>query len=374
MMMHGRSPVATNVLGARRAVYEVPRLERPLLALDEQQALTGQDEEVLLRGLGVVRDLVRLGQKTRRLIPRSANGALSPSEPLALSPPTGETQITITPGGSSREWLVHRGRQRDDLACHGHAVQPRRRCVPGLLVRVYGQCHRSPFRRGARRRRLDEDSRLRHRHDGSDRAHDDAASGRGLHARPGGSRQLHLRRRRLTASLVHRHGGERCAARATGTLGTKTISVTAKDVVGQTLTLARTYKVVYAFQGFFDPVRNPPALNAQNAGSVIPMKFSLGGNQGLNIFATGSPQVAADQLHDEGAHGHGRVDGCATAWSQVRSVEQQLRVPLEHGREVEGNLPRLLPWAQGRHVTSRRLQVQLAAPGNGLDTERAWHG
>jgi hypothetical protein len=77
---------------------------------------------------------------------------------------------------------------------------------------------------------------------------------------------------------------------ATGTVGTKTISVTATDVVGRTFTLTRTYQVVYAFQGFFDPVMNPPALNVQNAGSVIPMKFSLGGNQGLNIFANGFPR------------------------------------------------------------------------------------
>jgi hypothetical protein len=77
---------------------------------------------------------------------------------------------------------------------------------------------------------------------------------------------------------------------ATGTLGTKTISVTATDFVGRTFTVTRTYKVVYAFQGFFDPVKNPPVVNAQRAGSVIPMKFSLGGNQGLNIFASGFPK------------------------------------------------------------------------------------
>jgi hypothetical protein len=35
-------------------VEEVPRPERPLLALDQQQALAGEDEEVLLGRLGVV--------------------------------------------------------------------------------------------------------------------------------------------------------------------------------------------------------------------------------------------------------------------------------------------------------------------------------
>jgi hypothetical protein len=77
---------------------------------------------------------------------------------------------------------------------------------------------------------------------------------------------------------------------ATGSLGTKAITVTATDVVGHKFILTRTYRVVYDFQGFFDPVKNPPVLNAQNAGSVVPMKFSLAGNQGLNIFASGFPK------------------------------------------------------------------------------------
>jgi len=33
-------------------------------------------------------------------------------------------------------------------------------------------------------------------------------------------------------------------------------------------------------------------LMSTKAGSAIPVKFSLGGNQGLNIFATGSPSSA----------------------------------------------------------------------------------
>src|SRR5437867_1729646 len=42
------------VLGAGRAMHEVPRFERPLLALDQQKALAGEDEEVLLVGLTVI--------------------------------------------------------------------------------------------------------------------------------------------------------------------------------------------------------------------------------------------------------------------------------------------------------------------------------
>ncbi len=53
----------------------------------------------------------------------------------------------------------------------------------------------------------------------------------------------------------------------------------------------------YTFTGFFQPVDNPPVVNVTKAGSAIPVKFSLGGNQGLDIFAPGSPysqQVTCD--------------------------------------------------------------------------------
>jgi pectin methylesterase-like acyl-CoA thioesterase len=45
----------------------------------------------------------------------------------------------------------------------------------------------------------------------------------------------------------------------------------------------------YAFVGFFSPVDNLPTLNVAKAGSGIPVKFSLGGNQGLAILAASSP-------------------------------------------------------------------------------------
>ena len=45
-----------------------------------------------------------------------------------------------------------------------------------------------------------------------------------------------------------------------------------------------------SFTGFFAPVDNEPVLNVVKAGSGIPVIFSLGGNQGLNIFAAGYPK------------------------------------------------------------------------------------
>ncbi len=47
--------------------------------------------------------------------------------------------------------------------------------------------------------------------------------------------------------------------------------------------------VPFDFSGFFPPVDNPPAVNVVNAGRAIPVKFSLSGDKGLNIFAAGFP-------------------------------------------------------------------------------------
>ena len=49
---------------------------------------------------------------------------------------------------------------------------------------------------------------------------------------------------------------------------------------------------VYTFTGFFQPVDNLPTFNVVKAGSAVPVKFSLHGNQGLDIFATGYPGVS----------------------------------------------------------------------------------
>jgi predicted extracellular nuclease len=46
----------------------------------------------------------------------------------------------------------------------------------------------------------------------------------------------------------------------------------------------------YAWDGFFAPVYNAPEVNIVKAGSGVPVKFSLGGDKGLAIFATGYPK------------------------------------------------------------------------------------
>lgn len=83
----------------------------------------------------------------------------------------------------------------------------------------------------------------------------------------------------------------------TASVGPKTFTVNAEDNAGNVATATHNYSVVYAFSGFFPPVDNLPALNAVKAGSAVPVKFSLGGNEGLSIFAAGYPvsrKIACD--------------------------------------------------------------------------------
>jgi photosystem II stability/assembly factor-like uncharacterized protein len=60
----------------------------------------------------------------------------------------------------------------------------------------------------------------------------------------------------------------------------------------------------FEFSGFSPPVENAPALNPAHAGSSIPVKFRLGGNNyGLDIFAAGQPQsveISCDTLQPIG--------------------------------------------------------------------------
>jgi hypothetical protein len=72
-------------------------------------------------------------------------------------------------------------------------------------------------------------------------------------------------------------------------VGTTTVNVTATDGAGNQASCSFTVTVRYNFAGFFQPVDNPPVVNAVNAGQAIPVKFSLSGNKGLNIFAAGYP-------------------------------------------------------------------------------------
>jgi Subtilase family len=80
---------------------------------------------------------------------------------------------------------------------------------------------------------------------------------------------------------------------ATGSISVVTSSGTA------TSTGSFSVAVTYSFTGFFQPVANPPFINTEKAGRAIPVKFSLGGNQGLNILAMGYPTVTPIQCPND---------------------------------------------------------------------------
>ncbi len=73
------------------------------------------------------------------------------------------------------------------------------------------------------------------------------------------------------------------------TSGPQTLSFTAVDLAGNRATQECSFNVGYPFTGFFGPVENVPGVNSMKAGAAVPIKFSLGGDQGLDILAAGYP-------------------------------------------------------------------------------------
>jgi hypothetical protein len=78
-------------------------------------------------------------------------------------------------------------------------------------------------------------------------------------------------------------------------IGSFSFTVKATDVSARTGSQAYTITISYNFTGFFPSLVNPPTLNVVGAGWLVPAIFSLGGNQGLNIFAANSP--ASQQIN-----------------------------------------------------------------------------
>lgn len=72
-------------------------------------------------------------------------------------------------------------------------------------------------------------------------------------------------------------------------VGTTTVNCSSTDHAGNHSASSFNVIVSYGFNGFYRPVDNLPTVNVVKAGSAIPVKFSLGGDQGLNIFASGYP-------------------------------------------------------------------------------------
>jgi hypothetical protein len=129
---------------------------------------------------------------------------------------------------------------------------------------------------------------------------------------------------------------------------------TEADVLATTFTLPPPTGT-YNFTGFFQPVDNLPTVNTAKAGSAIPVKFSLGGYQGLDIFATGFPasqqilcntSAPTDQIEQTVAAGSSSLSYDATSdqynyvWKTDKSwvgTCRQLIVTLEDGSSHSAN-------------------------------------
>lgn len=85
-----------------------------------------------------------------------------------------------------------------------------------------------------------------------------------------------------------------------GHIGSVSVIDASSNTVSNTITVGRgpvafgqfilpPSVIIYNFTGFFQPIDNLPTWNSIKAGSAVPVKFSLNGNQGLDIFVVGYP-------------------------------------------------------------------------------------
>ncbi|HEY6780185.1 MAG TPA: PxKF domain-containing protein [Thermoleophilaceae bacterium] len=82
----------------------------------------------------------------------------------------------------------------------------------------------------------------------------------------------------------------------TAIAGAHSFSVHATDAAGNASERTVSYSVQedagggFEFEGFLVPLRNPPVLNRVWAGSIVPVRFRLGGDQGDDVIADGFPR------------------------------------------------------------------------------------
>jgi hypothetical protein len=76
----------------------------------------------------------------------------------------------------------------------------------------------------------------------------------------------------------------------TSLVGNRTVKGTVRDQDGDHTEYSASVAVIYPFSGFIGSIDGPPVVNLAKAGSAVPAKFNLGGNQGLAILAAGYPK------------------------------------------------------------------------------------
>jgi hypothetical protein len=89
-------------------------------------------------------------------------------------------------------------------------------------------------------------------------------------------------------------------ASCAGGLGERTVRGMVTDQDGDMTEYTGTVAALYPFTGFFAPIRND-VVNEVRAGRAVPVKFSLGGDWGLDILEGGPPTFEGAPCTDSDA-------------------------------------------------------------------------
>jgi len=119
----------------------------------------------------------------------------------------------------------------------------------------------------------------------------------------------------------------------------------------------------YTFGGFLPPVDPLPALNSMKAGAAVPVKFSLGGDQGLAIFAAAYPRsqaIACDSTASvDGIEQTVAAGGSSLQYDALTDVYTYV---WKTGQGVGGHLSPAGAGPGRRHLPARQLHVQVEPP------------
>jgi hypothetical protein len=132
----------------------------------------------------------------------------------------------------------------------------------------------------------------------------------------------------------------------------------ASDNAGNSGSASASYSVGYNWSGFLQPVDNLPVVNTVNAGQAIPVKFSLGGDYGLNIFASGYPKVQTVSCGGGGSGSTDEIEETGQQQPAIRPWHATLHLRLEDQQSLGRRLSPVDRAPDRRHGSHRSLQLQ----------------
>lgn len=119
--------------------------------------------------------------------------------------------------------------------------------------------------------------------------------------------------------------------------------------------------LTYQFAGFYSPVDNIPAVNTVKAGSSIPLKFALGGNRGLAIFAGGAPASVRIPCGSSDSIDAGRADRHpGVLGPDLRQRHRSLPTHVEDRQAVGWHMSPARRHDRRRRGAARELPAQVA--------------